>query len=146
MRTCVRWAFTISSTFLLAIPARSRSLGNADTVDGSVVNQSGAAIGTAAYHLKIKAPGICTDSLLLAEGARRRVASVQLESLTNNVALYNFLSIFSVTHLLQPRMLVSRIGFNGQPRSTWGRFGGSQTPAGESRPGRVMQFGLRCAF
>jgi len=121
MRTCVRWAFTISSTFLLAIPARSRSLGNADTVDGSVVNQSGAAIGTAAYHLKIKAPGIRTDSLLLAEG-------VQLESLTNNVALYNFLSIFSVTHLLQPRMLVSRIGFNSQPRSTWGRVGGSQTP------------------
>ena len=90
--------------------------------------------------------GIRTDSLLLAEGARRRVASVQLENLTNNVALYNFLSTFSVTHLLQPRMLVSRLGFNSQPRSTWGRFGGSQTPAGESRPGRVMQFGLRCAF
>ena len=139
MRTCVRWAFIISSTFFLAIPARSQSLGYADTVDGSVVNQSGAAIATAGYHLKIKAPGIRTDSLLLAEG-------VQLESLTDNIALYNFLSTFSVTHLLQPRMLVSRIGFNNQPRSTWGRFGGSQTPAGESRPGRVMQFGLRCAF
>ncbi|HXJ96629.1 MAG TPA: hypothetical protein VMT20_27635 [Terriglobia bacterium] len=146
MRTCVRWAFIISSTFFLAVPARSQSLGNADTVDSSVVNQSGAAIATVAYHLKIKAPGIRTDSLLLAEGARRRVASVQLENLTNNVALDNFLSTFSGTHLLQPRMLVSRIGFNGQPRSTWGRFGGSQTPAGESRPGRVMQFGLRCAF
>ena len=146
MRTYVRWAFVISSTFFLAVPARSQSLGNADTVDSSVVNQSGAAIATAAYHLKIKAPGIRTNSLLLDEGERRRVASVQLESLTNNVALYNFLSTFSVTHLLQPRMLVSRIGFNGQPRSTWGRFGGSQTPVGESRPGRVMQSGLRCAF
>ena len=146
MRTCVRWAFTISSTFFLAAHARSQSLGSADTVDCSVVNQSGAAIGTAAYHLKIKAPAIRTDSLLLAKGARWHVASAQLENLTNNVALYNFLSIFSVTHLLQPRMLVSRIGFNSQPRSTWGRFGGSQTPAAESRPGRVMQFGLRCAF
>jgi hypothetical protein len=124
MRTCVCWAFLLSSMFFLAVPARSQSLGSADTVDGSVVNQSGAAIATAAYYLKIKAP----------------------ENLTNNVALYNFLSTFSVTHLLQPRMLVSRLGFNSQPRSTWGRFGGSQTPVGESRPGRVMQFGLRCAF
>jgi hypothetical protein len=36
--------------------------------------------------------------------------------------------------------------FNSQPPSTWGRFGGSQTPVGESRPGRVMQFGLRYGF
>jgi hypothetical protein len=100
MRTCVRWASIISSTFFLAVPARSQSLGSADTVDSSVVNQSGAAIATAAYYLKIKAPGIRTDSLLLAEGAQRRVASVQLENLTNNVALYNFLSTFSGTHLL----------------------------------------------
>ena len=146
MRACVRWAFIISSTFFLAVHARSQSLGNADTVDCSVVNQSGAAIATAAYHLKSKAPGIRTDSILLAEGARRRVASVQIENLTNNVALYYFLSTFIGTHLLQPRMLVSRLGFNNQRRSIWGRFGGSQTPAGESRPGRVMQFGLRCAF
>ena len=111
MRTCVRWAFIISSTFFLAAPARSHSLGNADTVDCSVVNQSGAAaIATAACHRKIKAPGIRTDRLLLAEGARRRVASVQLENLTNNVAVYNFVSTFSGTHLLQPRMLVSRFG------------------------------------
>ena len=110
MRTCVRWAFIISSTFFLAVPARSQSLGDADTVDRSVVNQSGAAFATAAYHLKIKAPAIRTHSLLLAEGARRRVASVQVESLTNNVALYNFLSTSSGTHWLQPRMLVWRFG------------------------------------
>ena len=146
MRICVRWAFITSSLFFLAVPARSRSLGSADTVYGSVVDQSGPAIATAAYHLKIKAPAIRTDSLLLAKGARWGVASAQLENLTNGVALDNFLSTFSGTHLLQPRMLVSRLGFNSQPRSTWGRFGGSQTPAGESRPGRVMQFGLRCAF
>lgn len=36
--------------------------------------------------------------------------------------------------------------FASQPQTTWGRFSGSQTPVGESRPGRVMQFGLRYAF
>ena len=35
---------------------------------------------------------------------------------------------------------------NSQPPSTWGRFSGPQTPVGESRPGRIMQFGLRYAF
>jgi hypothetical protein len=110
MRICVRWAFIISSTFFLAVPARSQSLGNAGTVDGSVVDQSGAAIATAAYRVRIRGPGIRTDGLLVAEGARRRVASVQLENLTNTVTLYNFLSTFSGTHLLQPRMLVSRFG------------------------------------
>ena len=146
MRTRVRWAFITSSLFFLAAPVRSQSLGNAETVDSSVANQSGVAIATAAYHLKINAPAIRTDSLLLAKGARWRVASAQLENLMNDVALDNFLSPFSGTHLLQPRMLVSRLGFNSQPRSTWGRFGGSQTPVGERRPGRAMQFGLHCAF
>jgi hypothetical protein len=36
--------------------------------------------------------------------------------------------------------------FENQPQSTWGRFSGSQTPVGESNPGRVMQFGLRYSF
>ena len=36
--------------------------------------------------------------------------------------------------------------FANQPQSTWGRFGGSQTPVDEGRPGRIMQFGLRYAF
>jgi len=67
------------------------------------------------------------------------------------------------THLLQVRwevfnvtnsqpfgsLVYATIGqdpFANQPQSTWGRFGGSQTPVGESRAGRVMQFGLRYAF
>jgi hypothetical protein len=36
--------------------------------------------------------------------------------------------------------------FSNQPIASWGRFNGSQTPTGESRPGRVMQFGLRYSF
>jgi hypothetical protein len=58
--------------------------------------------------------------------------------------------VFNVTNS-QPfgSLVYSSIGqdpFENQPQSTWGRFGGSQTPVGESRPGRVMQFGLRYAF
>lgn len=54
--------------------------------------------------------GIGTDNLLHAEGPRRLVASVQIENLTNTVALYNFLSTFSGTHFLQPRTVVARFG------------------------------------
>ena len=170
MRTCVRWAFITSSIFFLAAPARSQSLGNAGTVDGSVVDQCGAAIPKAEiqihnpvsgypqstiaandgsfhlvniplnqYHLEIKASGfsgfngipsqenddhnpdrvtprhvfnlgIGTDNLLRAEGPRRLVASVEIENLTNTVALYNFLSTFRGTHFLQPRTVVARFG------------------------------------
>jgi hypothetical protein len=36
--------------------------------------------------------------------------------------------------------------YTNQPIVSWGRFNGSQTPTGESRPGRIMQFGLRYSF
>jgi len=52
-----------------------------------------------------------TDNLLHAEGSRRITASVQVENLTDKVAVYNFLSTFSGTHFLQPRTVVGRIGF-----------------------------------
>jgi hypothetical protein len=52
-----------------------------------------------------------TDNLLHFEGSRRITASVQVENLTNKVALYNFLSTFSGTHFLQARTIVGRIGF-----------------------------------
>ena len=39
---------------------------------------------------------------------RRRL---QIENLTNKVALYNFLSTFSGTHFLQPRTVVGRVAF-----------------------------------
>ena len=51
-----------------------------------------------------------TDNLLHAEGPRRLTASIQVENLTNVVAVYNFLSTFSGTHFLQPRTVVARIG------------------------------------
>ena len=54
--------------------------------------------------------GIGTDNLLHREGNRRYTASVEIENLTNVVALYNFLSTFSGTHFLQPRTVVGKIG------------------------------------
>lgn len=54
--------------------------------------------------------GIGTDNLFHTEGRKRYTASVQIENLTNKVALYNFLSTFSGTHFLQPRTVVGRIG------------------------------------
>jgi hypothetical protein len=55
--------------------------------------------------------GIGTDNLLHRETTQRFTASVQIENLTNKVALYNFLSTFSGTHFLQPRTVVARLGF-----------------------------------
>ena len=55
--------------------------------------------------------GIGTDNLLHSEGRRRLTASVQVENLTNKVALYNFLSTFSGTHFIPPRIVVARVGF-----------------------------------
>ena len=55
--------------------------------------------------------GVGTDNLLHAEGNRRITASLQIENLTNVVALYNFLSTFSGTHFLQPRTLMAHVGW-----------------------------------
>ena len=55
--------------------------------------------------------GFGTDNLLHAEGHKRITASVDIANLTNVVALYNFLSTFSGTHFLQPRMVTGHIGF-----------------------------------
>ena len=56
--------------------------------------------------------GVGTDNLFhRTDGHRRYTASVQVENLTNNVALYNFLSTFSGTHFLQPRTIIARVGF-----------------------------------
>ena len=52
-----------------------------------------------------------TDNLLHREGKRRITSSVGITNLTNKVALYNFLSTFSGTHFLQPRMVVVRFGY-----------------------------------
>jgi hypothetical protein len=56
--------------------------------------------------------GIGTDNLLHKEGKRRYTASIEIENLTNVVALYNFLSTFSGTHFLQPRTVVGKIGLS----------------------------------
>ena len=54
--------------------------------------------------------GVGTDNLLHSEGPRRFTASIQVENLSNKVALYNFLSTFSGTHFLPPRTVVAHVG------------------------------------
>jgi hypothetical protein len=54
---------------------------------------------------------IGTDNLLHAEGSRRIVASLTIVNLTNQVALYNFLSTFSGTHFLESRIFSGHLGF-----------------------------------
>ena len=55
--------------------------------------------------------GVGTDNLLHSEGKRRWTASLEVVNLTNQAALFNFLSTFSGTHFLQPRTLMGRVGF-----------------------------------
>ena len=52
-----------------------------------------------------------TDNLLHAEGRQRFTAAIQVENITNNIAVYNFLSTFSGTHFLQPRTVIAKFGF-----------------------------------
>ncbi len=54
--------------------------------------------------------GIGSDNLLHTEKRTRITASIAIDNLTNKVALYNFLSTFSGTHFVQPRMVVAHIG------------------------------------
>ena len=54
--------------------------------------------------------GFGTDNLFHTEKSVRYTVSVEIANLTNVVALYNFLSTFSGTHFLEPRMLVARVG------------------------------------
>jgi hypothetical protein len=54
--------------------------------------------------------GFGTDNLTHREGRTRFTASVDIDNLTNQVALYNFLSTFSGTHFLQPRTVVAHVG------------------------------------
>ncbi len=54
--------------------------------------------------------GIGTDNLFHSEKRVRYTASVEIANLTNVVALYNFLSTFSGTHFLEPRMVVAHAG------------------------------------
>ncbi len=56
--------------------------------------------------------GVGTDNLLHAEGPRRILLSLTVANLTNQVALYNFLSTFSGTHFVEPRSLRASAGFS----------------------------------
>jgi len=69
MRTCVRWVFITSSLFFLAAPVRSQSLGNAGTVDGSVVDQSGAAIPKAELQIYNPVSGYSQSTIAANDGS-----------------------------------------------------------------------------
>jgi hypothetical protein len=56
--------------------------------------------------------GVGTDNLLHAEGQRRILLSLTLANITNQAALYNFLSTFSGTHFVEPRSLRASVGFS----------------------------------
>ena len=56
--------------------------------------------------------GFGTDNLLHTEKREKITASLSITNLTNQVALYNFLSTFSGTHFLQPRTFVARVGLS----------------------------------
>jgi hypothetical protein len=54
--------------------------------------------------------GFGSDNLTHREGTTHLTASLEIENLTNQVALYNFLSTFSGTHFLGPRTITARVG------------------------------------
>jgi hypothetical protein len=51
VRTCIRWTFICSAILWLATPTHSQSLGSAGTVEGSVVDQSRAAVAKAEVNI-----------------------------------------------------------------------------------------------
>jgi len=105
-----------------ALDAADATLGN--VLEGSRINQLPLNARNTVGLLSLQ-PGVTQFGKV--NGARRNVTSSQ-----------PFGSLAFPT--------IGQDPFNSQPPSTWGRFGGSQTPVGESRPGRVMQLGLRYAF
>jgi hypothetical protein len=52
-----------------------------------------------------------TDNLFHVEGPKRFTARLEVENLTDKVALYNFLSTFSGTHFLSPRSVIASVGY-----------------------------------
>ncbi len=54
--------------------------------------------------------GVGTDNLFHTEKREKITASFNIDNLTNQAALYNFLSTFSGTHFLQPRTMMVKVG------------------------------------
>ena len=68
MKNYIRWALIISTQFWFAAPARSQSLGNAGTVEGSVADQSGAAIAKAQVNIHNAVSGYSQSVLSRPDG------------------------------------------------------------------------------
>lgn len=54
--------------------------------------------------------GFGSDNLTHREGTVHFIGSIDIDNLTNKIALYNFLSTFSGTHFLEPRTIIARVG------------------------------------
>ena len=69
MKTCIRWAFILNALFWVATPTRSQSLGNAGTIEGSILDQSGAAISKAEVSIHNAVSGYSQSVVTGPEGA-----------------------------------------------------------------------------
>ena len=69
MRNCIRCAFVLTSFIWLASPARGQSLGNAGTVEGLVVDQSGAPLAKAEVAIHNAVTGYSQSSVTGNDGA-----------------------------------------------------------------------------
>ena len=69
MKTCIRWVLILGTLLWLAAPTHSQSLGNAGTVEGSVVDQSSAAIAKAEVKIHNAVSGYSQTVLSGPDGA-----------------------------------------------------------------------------
>jgi hypothetical protein len=69
VKTCIRWTFILSAILCLAAPTRSQSLGNAGTVEGFVLDPSGAAIAKAEINIHNNVSGYSQSAIAGADGA-----------------------------------------------------------------------------
>jgi len=68
VKTCIRWTFIFGAILCLAAPTHTQSLGNAGTVEGSVVDQSGAAVTKAEVSIHNTVSGYSQSVLSRGDG------------------------------------------------------------------------------
>jgi len=69
VKNCIRWALACGAVLWFAFPARSQSLGNAGTVEGSVVDPSGAVVVKAEVNIHNAVSGYSQSVLSGPDGA-----------------------------------------------------------------------------
>jgi Carboxypeptidase regulatory-like domain len=73
MKSCAVYALILSSAIWLANPGFGQSLGNAGTIEGIVVDQSGAAVPGAAVNVKNPVTGYGQSAVTASDGSFRLV-------------------------------------------------------------------------